>query len=290
MQSIRTLAVASAGFASSGLPGKTLALLTLKILVLFAIALPAYSAAGFNIQPLRLDLSARQKNASIELTNLTGQAIPIQIKLFAWSQKDGQEVLEPSRDVFFAPPITNVTANSKQVVRFRLKRGADVTRERSYRVFIEQLPPNDAALRAAMDFRVRFSIPLFVSPINFSDPSFTATATPVADGLRVQIANPGNTHIKIKGVTAYRPNTRIDRARRSDIVASATNSRAGTTYLLPGTTLEWLLPLSADSPPAEQLKVGINTDFFNASGRGAVQPDGVLIVPATGEVVRSANN
>lgn len=250
----------------------------------------AAAQTGFSIQPLKLNLSGRQKNTSIELTNLTNQTLPIQIKLFSWSQKNGEQVLEPSRDVFFAPPITNVEANSKQTVRFRLKRGADVDRERSYRLFIEQLPPTNPALAAAMDFRLRFNIPLFVAAVRYSDPDFLVTATAVEGGLRVRLNNRGKSHVKVKNVAVYKRGVRLSAPTVKDVISSVPGSSAGTSYALPGTELEWLLPLPPGTPPAEALEVALTTNFYNNSGRGAVKPSGIMLVPITGEPINSSAN
>ena len=247
----------------------------------------AVAAAGFNIQPLRLDLSARQRTTSLELTNLTDRDIPVQIKVFSWSQKDGVDVLERSRDIFLAPPITNVKAASKQIVRFRLKRGADTEKERSYRVFIEQIPPSDPQLRAAMEFRLRFSVPLFVSPIRYSEPEFNVTATESDKGIAVSLENTGNIHLKIKGIGVYGSDQNEGDIKEGESLATAGNSSTGNGYALPGMSQQWLIPLSAAQQSSNGYKIAVTTDYFNSSGRGNVLPAGVIWLPVNGTATPS---
>ncbi len=267
-----------------------LPLIAAAILLSISVANTASAATGFNIQPLRLDMSARQRSSSLELTNLTNKDIPIQIKAYSWAQKAGKDVLTPTRDIFLAPPITNVRAGSKQVIRFRLKKGADIEKEKTYRIFVEQIPPADPVLRAAMEFRIRFSVPLFVAPARYSDPAFNATAIRTKDGIKVNLENSGNIHVKVKGIAAYPRAVDIDNIKAGDALVTVGNSITDNGYALPGTSQEWFLPLAADgAEPKKDIKVAISTDYFNGSGRGRVTPTGLFWLTVDGNSVSSEN-
>lgn len=264
--------------------------LSTAILLLFISVQPSEAAVGFNIQPLRLDMSARSRTSSLELTNLTDKDIPVQIKVLKWSQEDGKDVLVPTRDIFLAPPITNVKASGKQVIRFRLKKGADVETEKSYRVYVEQIPPSDPRLRAGMEFRIRFSVPLFISPIRYSEPQFTVTTRDTPDGIAVKLQNSGNIHLRVKGITVHKASTDESTIKSGQNITQAGNSITNNAYTLPGTSQEWLIKLPAGAPPAETLKLGISTDYYNASGKGLVKSDGLIWVPIDGKTHNSAGH
>lgn len=249
---------------------------------LIVVNTPAVTAAGFNILPMRLDMSARTRNSSIEITNLNDSDVPIQMKAYEWTQQDGKRVLTPTRDIFLAPPITNVKASSKQIVRFRLKKGADLDKEKSYRIFVEQIPPGDPALRAAMAFRLRFSLPLFVAPNRYSDPSFNVTASRVEGGVSVVLNNTGNIHVKVDKAEAFRGDADKEDLQPTDHLGSSGLAISGTGYVLQGSRQEWFIPLTPEALSNKSLRVAMSTDYYNASGNGRVERNGVIWIPVDG--------
>lgn len=237
-------------------------------------------AASFNISPLRLDMSGRQNTAELSLKNQTEEAMAIQVKVLNWSQENGQDVLTESDDIFFSPPITNVPAGTTQLVRFRLKRGADAQAERSYRVFAEQLPKNREQQGPGMNMRIRFSIPLFVAPLNAVYPSYTASAVREGEVVRARLHNTGQVHLKVNGASLFPADVDVREPSIKQLIATQRDPVQGNVYLLPGSSAEWLIPLknqSADGP----LKAVLETDYYNYSGRGDIRYDGNLWLDVT---------
>jgi fimbrial chaperone protein len=124
-------------------------------------------AGLFSISPIRIDLDRRNKTDSITVSNdEAARKIEMQAKLVEWTQDaTGNDVYVESNDLVFFPRIFTIEKQDQRVVRIGLKVPADAT-EKSYRLFIEELPPpaDPAKKGAQVLFVLRFGIPIFVRP------------------------------------------------------------------------------------------------------------------------------
>jgi fimbrial chaperone protein len=127
-------------------------------------AAAAYGS-GFSIDRTRVELSPRATSALVRLRNESTEPIRLQISAFLWAQKpDGQMDLQPTDDVIFFPALLTLAPGQDRPVRIGTS-AVFGTVERSYRVFIEELP---AEQRPASDQGVkvltRMGIPVFLAP------------------------------------------------------------------------------------------------------------------------------
>lgn len=248
---------------------------------LFAVPLSLAQAAGLRLSPLRLDLSAQQRAAQIELTNFGAAPVAVQVKAFSWRQEDGQDIYEPTKDIFFAPPIVTVPAQAKTVVRFRLRAAVPKDQEGAYRIYFQEVPPaTDSASGAAMTFRVRFGVPLFVSPAKAAKPGLKVTTVREPERVRLTLENTGATHLKVQGVGLFPAGVNAEQPDLAPL-ASATHSPRGANYLLPGSRHEWEL-----QPPAKSNLDGsrllIRTDDYSGQAAPGMTPQGWLWLPMKG--------
>ena len=72
-----------------------------------AIAAPA-RASTFNISPIRAELEAAHKTEALTLTNADDSPVVVQIRVVSWSQKDGTEQLEDTRELLATPPVLQI--------------------------------------------------------------------------------------------------------------------------------------------------------------------------------------
>src|SRR5690606_27632881 len=89
-----------------------------------------------------------------------------QVRVYRWTQVDGQDVLEATRDLAISPPMLEVASGGEQLVRVVRLGPAPAATEASYRVVVDELPV--AAVDAAdggegLRFVLRYSIPVFVA-------------------------------------------------------------------------------------------------------------------------------
>jgi fimbrial chaperone protein len=153
------------------------------------------SAATFTVNPTQILLSDKAASTLLTLTNESDEPIRFQLSAFAWNQTPSGELeLTPSKDVVFFPALLTLGAKEQR----RIRVGAVVPAaaiERSYRIFIEELPPlQSAGAGAAVRVLTKMGVPIFLRPAKEA-----ATATLNDLGLRgntlqFSVANTGTVH------------------------------------------------------------------------------------------------
>lgn len=221
------------------------------------IAAGAASAGSLSLAPVRFSLSAAQPIGALTIRNDGDEATVVQLEVAAWSQVDGEDVYGPTTDILATPPIFTIPAGGSRLVRVGLRRAIDTSREASYRVFMQEVPPPStgvAGLRVAM----RFGVPVFVSP--GADQRAPTDPTPLAlrwrlravDGnLLLTLANDSDRHVQLLEFTLWS----ADETAR--IVTHAAAS-----YVLTGQARDWplALPPAAEATPGTKLRLAVDSD------------------------------
>lgn len=234
-------------------------------------------ASGLRLTPLRLDLSADHNADQIELSNLGGAPMAVQVKAFRWTQQDGRDIYEPTKDIFFAPPIVTVPAQSRALVRFRLRGSAPKQQEGTYRIYFQEIPPAERTVASTgMTFRLRFGIPLFVRSVQAAKPALAVRGARAGDSLNFTLENSGGAHLKIQGVELFPAD--VDKKQPESPLAKVTHSRLGANYLLPGSRHEWELKLPPGADPGA-LQLLIRTDDYTGTAAKGITPQGWLWLP-----------
>lgn len=154
-------------------------------------------AANITVAPLRLELEGANSTVTLRLNNPSSRKIGVQLRMFVWSQENGQDVYAPTSDVLVSPAITSIAPGDTQI--FRVTRTTAVgTEEKRYRVAIDQLPDPELNRNGEFQPRLRFTIPVFVD---------RAAAAPaqLAWGLgrdELRLTNSGGQTVKVLGVQA----------------------------------------------------------------------------------------
>lgn len=148
--------------------------------------------ARLNIAPLRLELDASKPAATLMLTNTSERAVPVQTRLFAWSQDGGEDRFAPSSALTISPSIISIPPGATQIVRL-LRTGAASPGEKRFRLAVDQLPDPTMAQAGSAEARLRFTIPVFLD---------RDTATPAQLGWkvgadRVEVSNAGGSTARI---------------------------------------------------------------------------------------------
>jgi len=126
-----------------------------------APAAPGEFGAGLAIAPLRIEIDDAARGATVMLTNTSERSLPVQTRVFAWSQDRGEDVYAPSSDLTISPSIASIPPGETQIVRV-LRNGAASPGEKSYRLIVDQLPDPSAARAGAAEARIRFAVPMFL--------------------------------------------------------------------------------------------------------------------------------
>jgi fimbrial chaperone protein len=119
-------------------------------------------AASLQISPVTIQLTAAENGKVINLSNGGDEPIHAQVRAFVWDQADEQDKLTPTREIVASPPIAEVAAGGQQVIRVIRSSMEPLQQERAYRLLIDELPPEGATAGANVQFRFRYSVPLFI--------------------------------------------------------------------------------------------------------------------------------
>jgi fimbrial chaperone protein len=167
-------------------------------LAFFSIALAsaAANAANLSVYPLRVEFTGGKTGDALNLRNAGAAPILVQASVVKWSQKDGTDQYEPTKEVLVAPAMVEIPAGETQVVRLALRRGADANAEQTYRVLLREVPRPATANSPQLQIVVNISLPIFV-------PATTAAPAPVFEASigannSLQLRNPSTSHIQFK--------------------------------------------------------------------------------------------
>ena len=125
-------------------------------------ALPV-QAATLQISPVLVDLAPQQGASGIMLRNPGTTPIYGQVRVYAWDQAQGDDVLTATTDIQASPPIIQVPPKGEQLVRL-VRAGKDLPAvEKSYRLVIDEIPDPSTPLVNGVVLRMRYSVPVFVA-------------------------------------------------------------------------------------------------------------------------------
>jgi fimbrial chaperone protein len=137
------------------------------ILVVLAVSgASSAAAADFTVNPIQIFLSSQNPSAILTVQNTSTEPLRFQLNAFNWTQDAaGQMVLTPTTEVIFFPRLLSLVPGEQRIVRV----GASVPQgpvERTYRIFVEELPPAFTQSAPAGQVRVlaRMGIPIFIEP------------------------------------------------------------------------------------------------------------------------------
>ena len=213
--------------------------------LLFAAA-GAASDGSFQVNPVRVTLSAGQPVGALTVRNNGSEAAVVQLEVVDWTQQDGKDVYGASREVLATPPIFTVKPGASQVVRVGLRRSPDEQRELSYRLFLQEVPQPSLPRAQGLQMALRIGVPVFVLPAAPTMPVLVWHATRTADGqLKLTAANQGSAHIQVTQFTVSFPG------------AKGPVQQVGA-YVLVGQSRDWLV--AGEAPTGSLLHLTAQTD------------------------------
>ncbi len=199
----------------------------------------AAGAQSLSVLPVNIFFAPGQRATSLTVTNQGKSETAIQIRVYAWDQKEGEDRLTASGEVVASPPLATMAPGATQVVRLVLRQFPQ-EREATYRILLDQIPP--PAEPGVVHIVLRMSIPIFVQPAirSFADVQFHLERS---DGQIYLVGyNAGNLHESIRDIML---STSDGRKLKEDSNTSP--------YILSGATRRWhiaapdSLPLSVET-------------------------------------------
>lgn len=232
-------------------------------LAAFFLAADAQSS-NFSINPLRIYLDGKTRSGTVVLENQSDDALMVQTTMNSWSQQDGgDDLIVPTEDLVVSPPIFTVKAKSKQVIRVGNLKKPDASREASYRLYIDEVPPPRKPGDTGVVVAVRMSLPVFVAPSAVKAQSDLRWKAVPADAKSISLnfSNAGSAHIQVTGIRVSLPDGTTLAAIPSTMV-----------YILPGHT--HVFNIKTDKAwNSEALRVMIKSDTAAPGVETEVKPE-----------------
>ncbi|MES1176163.1 MAG: fimbria/pilus periplasmic chaperone [Myxococcales bacterium] len=156
-------------------------------------------ATAVAIDPTRVHLSGKAHSQSLALHNSGTEKARFQVSAFSWQQSPtGEMQLTPTEDILFFPSLLEMAPGETRKVRVATNVPVE-TIEKSYRLFVDELPPPNANTSGAVRVLTRLGIPVFVQPN--SPQSRPALSAEVRGGrLLVTLENRGNSYLYAQSV------------------------------------------------------------------------------------------
>lgn len=184
---------------------RSLYLLLFLAFCLFSDFSAAQSIGNLRVTPVLVDIQAPVMGSSLTMSNNGGRPITVQVRIFKWSQQDGENLYTPAKGVAVSPPMMILQPNTDSILRIVRTATEPLIKEESYRLVVDQLP--DSKLRhkkgTTVSFVVRHNIPVFFSPAGELEPQLSWKAVPVKGGYQVMAINNGTRHIGIAEVKLW---------------------------------------------------------------------------------------
>jgi fimbrial chaperone protein len=196
-----------------------------RLAALIAMLASGLAGAGsFGVSPIRVDLDRATRSAVVEVSNDDQRKLSFQVKLMEWTQDAaGQDQYAESQDLIFFPPLFTVNPGEKRILRVGAKPGgAPGPREKTYRLFIEELPPPaPPGAGAQLRIALRFALPIFVAPVAPQKRPAIDLVRNGAGKVTVRLGNQGNQSYKVESLRLRRGTDTVGEAQGWYVLAGA---------------------------------------------------------------------
>lgn len=224
--------------------------------VLAALAPQVAAASSFNVAPIRIEMDREHPTGVLTLHSDSDAPVTVQVQAVSWSQADGEDAYQPTRELLVTPPVFVVAPNGEQIVRVARRGAASDGVERAYRVFFEEVPATAQPGFNGLKVALRIGLPVFVATPARASAELEWQARWQADGtLSVAVANRGTAHVQVTYFELTGPD--------ATVIARVAGSR----YVLPGSRTRWTVT------PAAGTERGAVLRLRGSSDRGAISAD-----------------
>lgn len=177
--------------------------LILSIALLVSAAFPTGAKAGaLSISPVRITLAAGATSGLMTVRNESPDPVRLQLTLHTWLESpDGTMQLAPTEDLVVFPGLLQLKPNESRKVRIGLPSQQEIAVEKTYRVFLEELPSSFKLEHNQVRVLARIGVPIFLQPREPKPGWAPAVSDPNDQGFSLQLKNTGNVHLILQEVT-----------------------------------------------------------------------------------------
>ncbi|MBK1870001.1 molecular chaperone [Aestuariivirga sp. YIM B02566] len=216
-------------------------------------------AGTLSVSPTLIDQKAPASTAALTVQAPGKEPMRVQVRLFRWVQVDGQDRLEPTRDVVASPPMLKVAPGTDYTVRIVRTTKRPVTGEESYRLLVDQLPEPKDKKANQVTLVIRHSIPVFFSTGDEKPAAIAWSAVKTSKGLVLTARNDGGRRFKLTNLVVKTASGKL--LRRIDGLAG---------YVLGRSTMSW--PVTGQVAPGSALDIAGQGEGEPFHGTSLVKP------------------
>jgi fimbrial chaperone protein len=228
-------------------------------------------AANVVVTPTEIDLSTSTTSALLTLRNVSKAPLRFEVTLFNWSEDEhGAMTLQPSTDVTFFPKLIELAGGASRNIRLGINAGASRDVERSFRIFVEELPDQSAPNPNAIAIRTKVGIPVFVRPAKPARSAVIDSVSVAGGKVLTRVRNTGNLHINVDTIAV----------KGTGASSAPTFSKEGPGwYVLPGATRVFEVTMSnAECQSTTAVAVEVFGHNRSLKGSSSVSP-AVCVAP-----------
>lgn len=225
-----------------------------------SLLLPGVSCGGeFRVSPIRLDLDAKAKSGVITVINEAEEKLQCQMKAMEWTQDgEGKDVYTETQDIIFFPKLMTIDPKSERIIRAGIRIPA-AAREKTYRLFVEEIPGPKKAEGVAVAVTIRFGVPIFVKPVQEEAKGTIEKADLSKGTFTVAVRNTGNVHLIINSVKLTGKDQKGEKTFSRELSGW---------YLLNGVSRPYSTPLPPDACiKTTTLDIEVKTDKLNLNSK-----------------------
>lgn len=224
-----------------------------SFLVLLVLVFPATGLSGeWRISPTRVDLDRDNRNGEITVRNDGDEKVNLQVKAVEWTQdQDGKDRYADTSELVFFPKMMSLAKDEEKVIRTGT-RALPVSREKTYRLMVQEIPEPRKTATPTVAIALKFSVPVFVKPLKDETKGELEKLELSHGKLSARVRNTGTSHFRILSVTV----TGKNRAGEQTFSKSADGW-----YLLSGISRSYPFEITpADCAKSSLLEVSVKSD------------------------------
>lgn len=176
---------------------KRLSTLILAGAALLATAAMPARAGSLQVAPVLIDQTTEAPVGGVTLRDVGDKSVGVQLRVFRWTQENGEDRLTPTDDVVVSPPMITLTPRTDYVVRVVRQARRPAIGEESYRLLIDELPDPTTRVPGTVALLIRQSIPVFFAAPERSPSNVRWRLGQNERGKAIEATNQGDRRLRV---------------------------------------------------------------------------------------------
>jgi fimbrial chaperone protein len=200
-------------------------------------------AGSFSVSPVIVSLEPAQRSTALSIENAGSASTAVRVRLYRWTQTDGEDRYTPTDELIASPPIFTLPAHGKQLLRVGPRSGVP---SGAYRIMIEEIAGPDPK-PDGIAILLRLNVPLYAYDARgAADLRWTGWIDD-AGNLSLEATNAGDYYDQV-----------VEIAKAGDEGDKTLTSRMG--VVLPGGSQRWNVGEHTDIAPGAPLQIAVRSN------------------------------